>query len=296
MTQKPLQKFGGDWSADKLVRVRKYLDEYVKIMSKQSFKFAYIDAFAGTGYQVLKGEESPNQLLFPELADLESQTFLEGSARLALHVRPKFDKYIFVERDAKRFSELEKLKIDFPDVAEDIILKKEDCNSYLQKICRNRNHWLERRAVLFLDPFGMQVGWETITAIAQTKAIDLWILFPLGVAVNRLLRRDGQIEDVWRRRLDEMFGTSDWFDAFYESKSVNTLFDGLETRIEKKANFADIAEYFKRRLRTVFVDVADNTLFLYNSKNIPLYMLCFAVGNPKGSKPAIRIANHILKG
>lgn len=47
-----------------------------------------------------------------------------------------------------------------------------------------------RRAVVFLDPFGMQVEWRTIERIGQTKAIDLWILFPLGVAVNRFLTKD----------------------------------------------------------------------------------------------------------
>ena len=46
----------------------------------------------------------------------------------------------------------------------------------------------------------MQVQWDTMKAIAETKAIDLWILFPLGVAVNRLLKKDGNIEDSWRLR------------------------------------------------------------------------------------------------
>jgi hypothetical protein len=35
--------------------------------------------------------------------------------------------------------------------------------------------------VLFLDPYGMQVDWTTIEAIARTKAIDLRVLFPLGI-------------------------------------------------------------------------------------------------------------------
>ncbi len=37
----------------------------------------------------------------------------------------------------------------------------------------------------------MQVDWKTIEAVAATKAIDLWLLFPLGVGVNRLLTRSG---------------------------------------------------------------------------------------------------------
>jgi hypothetical protein len=32
-----------------------------------------------------------------------------------------------------------------------------------------------------------------------------------------------------------------------------------------------------------------------NSKNNPLYLLCFASGNPMGAKTAIKIAQDILK-
>lgn len=110
--------FGGDWTDEKLERVRKYLAAYTKIMDSNSkkygFRFAYIDAFAGTGYRDLRQETSPGELMFPELAEQESQSFLEGSARIALQIRPRFHKYIFIEKDAKRFEELQKLKEEFP--------------------------------------------------------------------------------------------------------------------------------------------------------------------------------------
>ncbi len=46
----------------------------------------------------------------------------------------------------------------------------------------------------------------------------------------------------------------------------------------------------------VFEQVADNPLLHYNSKNVPLYLLCFAAGNPKGAPTAVKIAQHILNG
>lgn len=288
------QLFGGDWTEEKLERVRKYLVAYATIMSKQRFKFAYSDAFAGTGYRTLEQDGSTNELMFPELVDQESQKFLIGSARIALHSRPRFNKYIFIEKDAGRFAELNKLREEFPDVAEDIILVNADCNVYLQDLCLN-HVWKRNRAVLFLDPFGMQVEWKTIEAIAQTKAVDLWLLFPLGVAVNRLLRRDGNINEVLRQRLDELFGTTEWFDAFYETKVVRSLF-GEETRLEKIVNLDRIGKYFVTRLQTIFARVAENPLPLYNSRNNPLYLLCFAAGNPKGAPTAVKIADDILKG
>lgn len=288
------QLFGGDWTEEKLERVRKYLVEYTKIMGKQPFRFAYIDAFAGTGYRTLKQEQNPNQYLFPELAAQDSQQFLDGSARIALQIRPKFTKYIFIEKDESRFGNLLKLKDDFPEVASHIDLVNADCNAWLQDRCLNYN-WRKNRAVLFLDPFGMQIEWRTIEAIAQTKAIDLWLLFPLGVAVNRILRRDGQIDQVLRNRLNELFGTATWFDVFYQTQVSRGLF-GEEEKVIKVTDLDHIGQYFVKRLKTVFGQgqVAENPLRLTNTRNNPLYLLCFAAGNPKGAPTAVRIAEYIL--
>src|SRR5215831_4091106 len=159
-----LQTFGGSWTQEKLERVRKYLFAYATIMDRQQFRFAYIDAFAGTGYRTLKHNENELAKIFPEVFEPESRQFLDGSARIALQVRPRFTKYIFIERDINRILELEKLKSDFPELNSDIVLVNADANSYLQDLCLNRR-WTTNRAVLFLDPFGMQVTWETIVAI-----------------------------------------------------------------------------------------------------------------------------------
>jgi three-Cys-motif partner protein len=287
------QQFGGDWTAEKLERVRKYLVAYATIMRKQKFRFAYIDAFAGTGYSAPKTKRKDSPSLFPELAETEVASFIDGSARIALKVEPRFTKYIFVEKEATRFAELAKLKEEFPALAADIILINADANAYLKDICENRN-WKQNRAVLFLDPFGMQVTWDTMQAIAKTQAIDLWILFPLGVAVNRLLRRDAKISEAWQKRLDAFFGTPKWRDAFYQTKTEQSLF-GSEFKTEKIAGLDAIAEFFVERLTTIFIGVAQNPLALLNSTNIPLYLLCFAAGNKTGAKTAVKIAQDILK-
>ena len=130
--------------------------------------------------------------------------------------------------------------------------------------------------------------------IANTQAIDLWILFPLGIAVNRLLKRDGDVDTTVRQKLNRFFGTTDWYDTFYEIVANPTLF-GKEMVIQKTSDFQSIAQYFVQRLQTVFTRVANNPLPLYNSKNNPLYLLCFAAGNQKGAPTAVKIAQDILK-
>ena len=289
--------FGGDWTTDKLNRVRKYLVAYTTIMRKQQFsQYIYIDAFAGTGWLTLKqNEKQALQTELPLFANAigeELDTSLEGSARIALQVEPRFTKYIFVEKDKKRFEELRNVQMEFPD--RDVFLENSDANVYIRQICEERN-WLERqeRAVLFLDPYGMQVPWETIEVIAETQAIDLWYLFPIGIALNRLLRRDGRIEESYRSKIDLLLGSTEWYNLFYTERRKSGLFEE-ELSIDKIANFELIKQYFVTRLKTIFPGVADNPRLLLNSKNTPLYLLCFASANRYGAPTAIKIAQDIL--
>jgi three-Cys-motif partner protein len=182
--------------------------------------------------------------------------------------------------------------LNYSLLADRITLVNEEANSYLQRLCRES--WDGKRAVVFLDPFGMQVKWTTIETLARTKAVDTWILFPLGVAVNRLLTRSGEINEAIRARLDDLFGTTDWFEVFYETSRQVNLFGDRPERV-KTADFRLIGEYFVKRLKTVFAGVADNPRPLRNSRNIPLYLLCFAAANPRGASIALRIAQYILK-
>lgn len=285
--------FGGKWTREKLEKVGNYLQTYATALKNQKFKLVYVDAFAGTGYVTLKDKDE-SQLSLPEFEEIEVREFVSGSARNALEVNPPFDEYIFIEKNERRFAELENLKNDFPILGNRILLISAEANEYLQNFCQG--DWRYKRAIVFLDPYGMQVKWETIEAIAKTQTIDLWILFPLGVAVNRLLKKDANITEPTKKILNEMFGTKDWFEEFFKEKEIRGLFE-TQTIFEKTANLDSIAEYFNRRLESVFAGVAKNPLKLYNSKNNPLYLLCFAVGNPnpRAKGLALKFANYILQ-
>jgi len=136
----------------------------------------------------------------------------------------------------------------------------------------------------------MQVKWHLLEEIAATKAIDLWVLFPLGVAVNRLLTRKSPPPKVWEQKLTDFFGTEDWKDRFYQRQS-----DMFGNEISSKtANLQQIGQFFIERLQTIFADVAPKPRMLASARNTPLYLLCFAAGNQRGAKTAIKIADHIL--
>lgn len=290
--KKNQQNFGGDWTTEKLEIIRKYLQAYTNALKKQPFETIYVDAFAGTGYRTLEEKQGQSGFLFPELAALEPQTFLKGSAKIALEVEPRFKKYIFIEKEPKRFLELEKLREEFPDKKNDIELFQEDANDFLLNFC-DKSNWLKKRAVLFLDPFGMQVEWRVIEAIAKTKAIDLWYLFPLS-GVGRLLTKDGKMEPIWEKKLDATFGNIDWRKVFYGQEQTIDMFNATPG-LQRTIDYSGIEQYFIERLSSVFTGVASNPLKLLNSKNIPLFLLCFACGNETGKPIALKIANYILK-
>ena len=208
--------FGGDWTTEKLERVRKYLSAYTTIFAKnlpaQKLTPIYVDAFAGTGYRTSPHAADVPGLLLPELADRENEAFLKGSAQIALEVEPPFKRYLFIEQNPEYAAELRTLKTAYPQRAPNIQIINADANSYLLQWCK-KMAW-DERAVFFLDPYGMQVEWALIEAIAQTEAIDLWILFPLGVAVNRLLTKSGPPPSGWSQALTRIFGVDDWQEKF----------------------------------------------------------------------------------
>jgi three-Cys-motif partner protein len=291
-------RFGGDWTSAKLDVLARYLESYTtalkdKPTKEKPFRKAYIDAFAGTGYRDARREEpgpASQTLLLPDLAEMEPQALLDGSARLALKTEPRFDRYVFIERSPDRCAQLAALKSEFPKLARDIQIQQGDANAEIQDLCGK--DWKSHRAVLFLDPYGMQVEWKTIEAIARTAAIDLWLLFPLGIGVNRLLTKSGEIPESWRRRLNLLLGTDDWYEEFYRVETRPTLFGEADRVV--KATTETIGRYFNERLKSVFAAVAEEPRVLRNSANCPLYLLCFAVGNQKGAPIALSIANHLL--
>jgi three-Cys-motif partner protein len=289
------QCFGGKWTEEKLKRLKKYLRAYTIIFDKnvkaKFFITTYVDGFAGTGSRFISKEEE--DIMLPFFEDEDVINFKQGSAQIALEVEPSFDRYIFIELNPNFASELKNFRQRYPHKANKIKIIQKDANNFIQDWCSQTN-WAKNRAVVFLDPYGMQVEWDTIKAIAETKAIDLWILFPVGQAVNRLLTKRKPPEGIWAEKLTKIFGTEEWKKAFYAEEKQTSLFGSKQKAYAKTANFDTIGKFFVKRLEKIFAKVAHNPLQLCNSKNVPIFLLCFAAGNPKGAKTAVKIAENIL--
>jgi len=285
------QLFGGSWTEQKLEILKKYLQTYTQALKNQPFRKVYIDAFAGTGYRLQRKNEYNIQGVFEELEDAESANFLKGSAKLALETNPPFHRYIFIESDQSKISQLQKLCTQHPEKVKQVQIVQSDANEFIQSYCVREN-WAKTRAVLFLDPFATEVEWATIEAIAQTRCIDVWILFPL-MAINRLLANDP--EKVHYKVLNQLFGTTAWFRSFYQTEKLDDIFGQSFEIVKKACNFATIAEFYKNRLKKIFSGVAPHNKVFYNSRGSALFQLYFAAANPNGARIAIPIADHLLR-
>jgi three-Cys-motif partner protein len=287
-------EFGGSWTERKLKIVGEYLQTYSTALKNRGFDLTYIDAFAGTGKRSLDvSGEDRDQLTLDEPVEIEQ--FSRGSALIALNVVPPFDRYILIELDPGKCLELrDTVQTEFGQLSDRVSILNEDCNRALQQLAVS--HWRNRRAVLFLDPFGMQVSFDTMRAIAKTGAIDVWVLFAHGLGVNRLLPRHGRIQSGSRAKLNAIFGTDEWESRFYQQTGQLSLVLG-DPETQKVATLDEIAGFYKERLASEFAYVHPKSITLVNSKNSPMFSLCFAMANqsPKAVALASRFATHLLR-
>lgn len=286
--EKSIQKFGGDWTETKLECLKKYILAYKNALSRQKFKKIYIDAFAGSGYRENPEFNSDLGLLSDLLKD-DVKKYYDGSAKIALN-SDAFDEYYFIEKSRERISELEKLKNEFPEKSEKIFIISGNSACALPQLLEKID-WKSSRAVLFLDPFGLSVKWSLIEQIAETKAIDLWYLFP--AMIGRMIHKNGTTKPEWAPTLDNLFGTHDWHSSFTREDIQVDLFDSSQLR-QKDFDAEKLADFVKNRLQEKFAGVSKDHLLFTNSKNSPLFIFCFAAANKAGAKIAISIADHII--
>jgi three-Cys-motif partner protein len=286
----------GQWAKDKLDRLGRYLHEYTKIMRKQRWcdGYYYIDAFAGPGqHEVRSKAHSTARNLLLDVANFgqsqeEQRQFLAGSPRVALDIEYPFTGYVFVERSTTRVAALELLKTEYGK-SRRIRIRQRDCNGFLcERVASNPQiDWNKNRALVFLDPFGMQVPWSTLAALGGTKAIEVFLNFPVGMAIQRLLPRDTRkLTDQRRAMLDTYFGSPEWVGVVY-SKSTTLFGDEAERKVEQSGE--RLVKWYRGRLKEAFGFVSKAAL-IRNTRSGHLYYLMLASPNKTG----VRIADYIL--
>lgn len=273
-----MNNFGGDWTKIKIEILIEYAKAYLYIMKdREFFKLMYFDGFAGSGF-IHKDKKTDIDITI-------------GAARRIIEIsdpRP-FDSYYFVEKDQKNFALLEEnTKIAFPQktiytVCDNCNKKIIDLSNFLRDP-KNKNV----RTLAYIDPCGMQVEWRSIESL-RGLPLDMWILVPTGLGVNRLLKKDGQISDAWLRKLEIFLGLNREEIEKHFYKKTNTLFEEITFVEKEKYAIESSANLYKSRLKEVFKFVS-KPYELKNSTNSIMYHLFLTSNN----KTAEKIGNDIV--
>ncbi|NJN88217.1 MAG: three-Cys-motif partner protein TcmP [Leptolyngbyaceae cyanobacterium SL_7_1] len=270
----------GRWSEEKLDLLAKYLKAYSVIMNEQKKRwlraYYYIDAFAGSIRPRAKEDE---------------QRYIDGSPLRALQTEPQFDGYWFVDVSSRRVERIQELREEFPDRVIDVC--QGNCNEVLcNEVIPQLPYSSKQRAFVFLDPYGLQVDWETVRELASTRTCDIFVNFSV-MGVTRLLPREQNPEPAVVEQISKVMGSTDWITQIYQ-EPLGVQLDMFESSTQPTANRNTIqaewlARLYTEQLRSLFQHVSKPVL-MRNSTNSVLYALCLASHN----ETAIKITNDIF--
>jgi len=279
-----MNNFGGDWTEKKIEILVEYAKAYLSIMNKYADKYnwelLYFDGFAGSGF-IKKGKG-------------EKEKLIVGAAKRILQIeepRP-FDMYYFVEKEEKNLKSLrEHTTEEFPEKRIHIV--NTDCNEKIQSMAKflKTKKGKKYRVLAYIDPCGMQLNWDSLIELEKLQ-VDLWVLIPTGMGVNRLLKTNGDISEAWIEKLEIFLGMEreEILEKFYKSRKVPTLF-GEDLIIKKEEKAIEIsADLYKKRLQKLF-EYVSKPYILKNKNNSTMFHFLMASNN----KSALSIANDIIK-
>ena len=293
------RSWGGSWTEQKLDTFESYVRAYLTIMNayrdKFHWKLVYFDGFAGSGTRRSDDAEKEVRKLrtfFGEQhIDNTDLSVYQGAAERVVRLESKmrgFDYYYFIDKQEANCTALE-LKLSQYETKGRKVFRPGDANMQALNLANALRRDNKMKALALLDPFGMQINWEVIESLSGPN-IDMWILIPSGVIVNRLLKTNGEL--MYPDRLVQFFGLpeSELKDRFYVRVKQPTLF-GEEEFIKKKSHCIErIAELYCERLGELFPFVTSEPLVMTNNHNVPIFHFVCASFN----QTAVKIAQQII--
>ncbi|MEM4711334.1 MAG: three-Cys-motif partner protein TcmP [Candidatus Woesearchaeota archaeon] len=286
--------WGGTWTEQKLNAFEKYVKAYLTIMYSTREKhngwpknLIYFDGFAGSG--IRSNDDKLDNLPKLEGIDItiDEENLYQGSCERVLGLEKKFDQHILVDLNQNALNEL-KNHLESKNIPiHNCHFVCQDVNDYIVGFINHLTK--DDAALMLLDPFGMQVKWNTIQKLIN-KRIDLWLLLPSGVIVNRLIDKKGDLKNI--KLIEDFLGMNETEirEKFYKKEIQPTLFGETEYIQKIPEAISKIASLYVEKLKEIFKYVTEKPLELKNSKNVTIFHFIFASNN----KAAQKIAGQII--
>ena len=296
-TKKSGSNFGGEWTLQKLHIIEEYLKIYATALKNLKVKKIYVDGFAGSGKTEIKTKVKEDTGIIPieieEIVDdnIVENKVIDGSALISL--KYDFDEYYFLELDESRIAQLEnEIRKEFPQKFSKVHFIAGDSNVRISEVISQISVY--DRCVMFLDPYALELKWDTLEKISKCGVVDLWYLFPLSMI--RLLEKQRDISDANKNKVTSILGTDEWLDKLFVESFQIDMFDSDDVHYNR-VGYDKILEYVKERFSTIFEYVSPDAKVLKNeAKNAPMFMLCFMMTNksPAAKKLAAKLVKSII--
>lgn len=247
----------GRWVLHKLAIISNY-ERAFNQAAKSSSTRNYVDGFAGHGLNRIRS----------------GGRFVYGSAWIA--VRSGFTDLLLMEQNREAYAALQARLGDNPRVR----IRMGDCNERLAKEMKASLN-PQAPTLCVLDPNGVELQWNTVEQVSLfrsgTRKTELLITFARNMALLRLLRIRGDIDEQTRFLFDAFFGTRDW-EHIYEQRKSNDL--------NPQEASAAYLHLYEERLRS---EIGYKHVFSTNVREgghvgKPLYLLTFASDDDAGER------------
>lgn len=257
----------GPWSEIKLEIIEKYGPAYTQAFSVKgrSLKKFYIDGFSGAGLHRSKATGAD----------------IQGSPARALKVAPPFDGFYFIDMNKDKTDYLRKQC----DGRNDVNIFTGDCNEHLTRdVLPKIKYERYTRALCLLDPYGMHLNWDVIQMAGQSRAIDMFLNFPImDINRNALTRNPEKATPESIERMNRFWGDDSWRRIAYVESGQQSLFGDPPDLIKQDND--TVAEAFRERLQKgAGFSYVPEPLAMRNKNNAVLYYLFFAAASKTADK------------
>ena len=242
----------GRYVERKLRSVRGYLYAFTKALDGKFPGLGYIETHAGPGITTIRG----------------SGRLLLGTPLLAITNEPYFTRLRFIELRKGRAAALATRLERYAPTGLDARVIKDDCNAIIGNALSDfPSTW---PTLILMDPEGLELHWTTIVQSGEHPKSELMIVFPYGMAIQRVKGMEDKSAGVTR-----LYGHDRW----------KRIVEDLETGRIPPA----IA---KKRFLVMFRDQLREAGFIHtvvseeitSDDGVPLYFLIHASKVPLAAK------------
>lgn len=245
----------GPWAEDKYRYVGMYAEMFSTGMKNRWPRRVYLDLFCGPGCSKVR----------------DTGRVVLGSPMIALSLPDPFDAYVFADENLEALEAL-RLRVARLVRQHAVTYIPGDANAAISRILEtvSENSGEKTLSFCFLDPYKLNIHFDTVRRIADGRAVDFLILLALYVDANRNVQ--SYVEEN-NRTIDLFLGDRTWRARWKEANKHD----------ESIVSFL-AGEYSRRMAQIGYLPMAleDMVKVRTHEKRLPLYYLAFFSKHKKG--------------